>query len=883
MDAVVSNPDLAISAASFNIVDQKGRTGATGHYDPATHTGVHTRILMYSLPDEAGLKTRYKLNRRFIGRRSRRQFSAASPDVPTALSLADIDMTVGNAESMNLESDERDVNGRLLFSEANAEILTARLKRNGETVRGFMMNGQFVTDEDASAAPGGEVAGKEGMKWAGRRSWDKQEKAEKLRVAIRKSLFFQHVNARTIQYYTSYQAGEEYTGAVRAAIQDRIESASKGQVPQSVNGAIQLLMGADPDFSSINPNLIGPAIAGYVTARTDPGYQAPQGVSPFPAASPEKDKVIAQAISSYPKEVIFACLMLLSQESDPKLWTVARAVTKANRMGIAVRTQEKLDYLPKSGELMRMALLEELAYHQSWNSEFDADDLSLTAALDLPGKRVLQEELDSRRGTGNWFKRNLLNGNIVRHVMRAGELGVEMAGYGSDVGKGYEKGWGTREERDERRFWFNYAEGMSDMTSTFSLFSMMITGAMALDGGAESAAVGRDLTFDAMNISEGVSNIVRGVREIGRCVARFNKWRSLRKPENAQERRETLDDRDLGWLSSVLKALDCFVACVGCARDIASIHVTAGQSSLTVKQSENWGELLRSKGILDKIITNIRRIIRIIDDIREIVVSARRIGRIDLADTDIETAISAVQTVSPEDFAHMEGRMELRKEVRAATGEEALFETTPEKNEALEAADRQAVLGQAARENSQAQYLMALTRKQSKRNIVGASFNIATNVFEAIDDVADAVKVPLLRVFTLLAPKAIEFAGWITTTSMDRNGLATNIERMLGGSEFGGLNYPYFDEVLKRETGIVNKHYLTDLARIFASIDTHAMIKNPEASPGELELGMKVVGTMMGNVNEDSVKHVELLDLMRYAGVENPSSWRAILRNSLMA
>ncbi len=896
ISSVLTNPNTPVSAGDLSIVDYRGRTAASNTFDPVNHLKTHTNILMYSQADATtGIRTRYKLDRRFTGRRSKKQFTPQSKDVPTAVSIAQIDLTRRNAEDMNLESDERDVNGGFLYSEANAEIIGARVKRTGRTVHGFFMNGHFVSDEDASGAPNGEVADIEGMSWWRSPNWEKREKAEKLRVAIRKSLFFQHVNARTIQYYSSYQ-GDEYTGAVISAVEDRVDAASQGPGAQSLTTATQMLMGANPDFSQIVPALIGPALAGYLITKTDPTYKPPRGQKRFPVNDPKSDRVIADALQECPNELTFACLMLLSEE-DPRLWTLARNITEVNIHGIAVRTQSKLDYLPESGELMRMALIEELATRQgrglskkqmsskrkrsrAHQQETDAyqesnEELDLLGELDLPGKKVLQEELDSRRGTGNWFKRNLLNGNLIRHVLRAGELGVEVAGSISDIGGEQYSGWGNEEERAERRFWFNYAEGVSNMTSTFSIFSMMFTGAMAMEGfskhdGGAAAGMGRDLSFDVMGITEGVANVILMVKEIGKCVSKIRQWWRLRKPENAHERSETLMDRDATGLKSALRALDCMATCVSCARDIASIHVTSSGGPMSFK-NDNWGELLKSKGILDKIITNIRRIIRIIDDIREIVVSAKRIGRIDTADSEIETAIAAFDAT---DKAGLEG---MRVVFTSDIG--TMFEDESSQEEIY-----RNMLGEAASQNSQAQYLMALTRKQSKRNIVGASFNIATNVLEGVDDIVEAAKAPpLLRVFTLLAPKVVEFAGWITKTGMDRSTLSDSIERTLGDKQFAAFRYPYFDDVLKRETGIVNKHYLVDLARIFTAIDTHAMIHNPDATPGEMELGKKVAGTMFGNVNDVTVKKVKLEDLMRYAGVDGSSNWRALLRNSLMA
>ena len=106
---------------------------------------------------------------------------------------------------------------------------------------------------------------------------------------------------------------------------------------------------------------------------------------------------------------------------------------------------------------------------------------------------------------------------------------------------------------------------------------------------------------------------------------------------------------------------------------------------------------------------------------------------------------------------------------------------------------------------------------------------------------------------------------------------------MLGDKEYAKT--PYFDRVLKRETGIVSKSYLVDLARIFTSIDTHVLLNKdtPDKSAGEMELAKQVVGTLYGNVTDENVRKVKFTDLLNYSGFSGESDWRALLRNSISA
>ena len=857
---VTHDPDTAVTAASFTITDYKALDPDKPNVDTANHTKTHKKILMLTQANEGtGIKSRMKFTADLMGRMSKRQFTASDSDALTAVSYPQPREYYEEvqAEQANLESDERDINGGYLYSEQNAEILQARLKRNGQTVHGFYMNGQFVTDEDTATAPDGRVSGKEGMKWWGRRSWTKQEKAEKLRVAIRKSAFFQHVNARTIQFYTSYQADEDYTKDIDKVIAKGMETAVNGGNPMDPNTAVNNLMANPQSMDNIPAGLISYATALYIKERV-----AGNGMAVF--NDPAHDPVIAHALDRHAKELSVTALILLTDDSDPGYWTLARKIVEINP-ATASRTSARLKYLPASGETMRMTLMEELANHQQTGSDFDwADPL---AALEFPDAKVLMEELNSRRGKGNWFKRNLLNGNLLKQVFTAAEVGVHGLENASDA-SGF-MGTGrflddTKEERADRMLWFAYSQTTSNFTNVASFMSIAGVGAGALSWGLtggdpmEGATVMRDLSFDFFDVADmvgQVKNMIDGAKTLISYL--YNKFRTKTPVELVEERKKeesSLQDLDGGVLKSILKFCDSVFAFVNAGRDIASVHVTAGGGPISAANS-HWGELLATRGPLDLILTNLRRLVTIVDDIREIVVSSKRIGRIDSADADIETAIAS-------------------------------FEDMRDSDTGIMFADEEAEMGQAAVENAQAQYFMSLTRMQSRKQRSAAGWNLGANVLGGLKDLASLIPESLggsiIKAAASVLPKTAEFIGWMVgKLKYDRQNFNNNIAMMLGDASYADT--PYFNEVLKRETGIVNKHYLVDIARIFTAIDTHAMLKNPNASAGEMSLAKKVVGTLYGNVNDKSVRTIKLKDMLAYAGVSGESDWRSLLRNSLMA
>ena len=244
----------------------------------------------------------------------------------------------------------------------------------------------------------------------------------------------------------------------------------------------------------------------------------------------------------------------------------------------------------------------------------------------------------------------------------------------------------------------------------------------------------------------------------------------------------------------------------------------------------------------------------------EVVTSTKRIGRIDRADAAIETAISA-----------------LNEPQAVGQGEDTAAQ--PENEE-------QRQLGQAALDNSQAQYFMSLTKAQSRKSRSKAGWDIGSKVLSIARDsvnqfvpTVDPITASIKAVLAV-APKVVDFISWtIGQFKYDKSLFKDNIASMLGDKAYAKT--PYFDKVLQRETGIVGSAYLVDIAKIFMSIDTHALAHKPDKTAGETALARSVIGTMYGNVNEYSMKTVQLSNLMKYAGLDGASDWRAVLRNSI--
>nr|MCR5747304.1 hypothetical protein [Lachnospiraceae bacterium] len=148
----------------------------------------------------------------------------------------------------------------------------------------------------------------------------------------------------------------------------------------------------------------------------------------------------------------------------------------------------------------------------------------------------------------------------------------------------------------------------------------------------------------------------------------------------------------------------------------------------------------------------------------------------------------------------------------------------------------------------------------------------------------NVVKLP----FMLLA-QASKFVGWCIGKHHDSKHFAENVAMQLGDRKLADVKK--FDDVLRREAGIKNKHYLVDLARIYMSIDTHYMATNPRSTAGETALSMNVLAPILSlsgegedryktQTNINKLRLVKLKDVMATVGAP-ASNWRAVLRNAL--
>ncbi len=872
LNSFIADPDTAVSVGSFAKIPYKTKGNTSANEEDINNlTKTHKMIVMLTEADSGtGIRSRFKFDPSFLGARAKRQFTAADTE-ETALTGEAPGERI-HAERAGLESDRRDINGNFLFSETNAEVLHARLKRNGQTVHGFYSNGEFLTDDEEGEETedgGRRVSGKKDMKFFGRRNWDKQEQADKLRIAIRTSPFFQHVNSRTIQYYAGYDAGSDYGEAIEEAMDKRWERAEEEGFNVSRDGAYRYLADDPQKLEGVPEAIRGPFLAEYIR-------EAVKG-DEFPFDDPGADPVLTLVFSSYRKALPLTCLLLLANEEDPRLWDLARSIIVKNPNIVKARTLQKMKYLPEKGTMMRMGLLDEL-YKYGGNEDIgdeeeEDEEADILEKLQIPGKQVLEEELNNKRGAWNWIKRNLLNGKIIKHALGAANAGMKAADQISDIKKiseesGMEEKSAEEEEereeaeekekesREEREFWFSYGETMAESNNVLAILSGAGVLATNIKFGGEVAGRARDIGFQAFDVID----IVNSVIDVAKGVKKY--WKKLfseKTDEEKEKEKRALKDLDSGEARSFLAFLNKTLGLVNSARDLASYHV-ASEETWGAVVNETWGELLAFRGPLDYALTTAQNIIDIISDGIEIAADTKRIGRLMSADEDIETAINRYN--SPRD--NLPGVVDPEEE-------------------------RQRKLGQAASENSQAQYFMSLAKAQSRKQRSAAGWDIASktlsigkDTFASFVDPSGSIVGKAIKAGLSIAPKLVDFVGWtIGKLKYDRGNFNDNIASMLGDKSYAKT--PYFDKVLKRETGIVSSAYLLDTAKIFMSIDTHSLINKENPSDGEKALSKSVVGTLYGNVTDENMTDITLSDMLKYSGLSSESDWRSLLRNAIKA
>ena len=181
-------------------------------------------------------------------------------------------------------------------------------------------------------------------------------------------------------------------------------------------------------------------------------------------------------------------------------------------------------------------------------------------------------------------------------------------------------------------------------------------------------------------------------------------------------------------------------------------------------------------------------------------------------------------------------------------------------------------LGQAVSDSAQAQMFAAEGRRRARNGAIGKTVDVAANGL----DLAGTLKGSTTITGAALrgGAKIISFLGLGLDRLINFGSLKNDIELILGDRDLLGV--PGFNTVLKEETGINNKHYLRDLSKVFAAIDTHVLMKNATSS-GESDLVAEISKRVLDANEQVTAKTFN--KLIQYVGA--PKNWRSVLLESI--
>ena len=758
--------------------------------------------------DEREKKTnrvRMKLLNNFRGYTARSQYAnrAGTAMTDTGISASDRGKTsdLAAASEMNLVADERAKNGSYLVSENSAKIYTARTKTiGGQEVKGFFHNGQFISSDYTAMQDQSQSSMFRSP------NWKEAAEEEQVRMAIRRSDFFDHINSGTIQYYMTYNAEEQFE---KVKVQDALKKANeKTEIPDTMLAMKLLDAYVDPTSD----------------AATDlqAGHDGPTltRLSNVVAAAAANDKKFASQLG-----------ILLLAEDDPALWSIAVELATA----LGGRYAARLKGIPTSGEVMRMTLLEEFANDRA----FDWTNILTSARPDRLNMHI--EDLDARRAgffSLTNLRQSFWDGTLLGTIsgtFGAASKDVKKMKFDGDiktVTAGFKK---------------DYANLVSATSTNVAFFVPAIplivekaTTNFELDDGKVS-----EETETTMNAIATAQSTLGFIQDIAKLVDQIKKLR------NNAKKGEPVGPVIEKLLKTVVDLISDVLDIIGYWLDAAAFKAVTSV----------FGIIKDIFGLARNIVTTVRTTIEI--------------NKIKESEAEVSTALT--------DYKKKEGILNAGNPDAAIS--ESRLATSSEK------------MGFSATQNSQGQYFLTLAKSRARRARKDAISGIVSKSIDAIasglsfgSDVAAWFN-PIAFPFKL-AGKVSSFIGWSIGKLHDSDHFYENIAAALGNPGYADL--AGFDAALKRETGIRNRHYLVDLARIFMAIDTHHLVRKADKTDGETALAINLMqpyiemagkgderfeDPLLKGENLERFKYVKLQKLLEAVG--GPGNWRAVLRSSI--
>ena len=905
-------PKKAVKDGSLNAVDGNNRLikyHRTMTFE-AFAEGVESAL---DEGETTGPRIRLKMKADFSSYKAKRQYvKFGSKDTEV------VDMTkeqqIADAEGLTLIADEKGSNNEYIYSDKSAKIHQVRKGFfTRQKMNGIVMGGRFISDDENartmkdtnSLSALDSIPVINGISAIGNLVNSVSEQnmidEERVRTAIRRSDFFRHVNAATIQYYAGYDVEGSFKNNIKTtedlqqsiedinkleelkARKDQLDAQSQNEEADNAdeedddneiihlddlneddeqeeeNGGDKAGEKKKIDIDNINldelkPEDLTPKLYEKLKKKFDvKSLDAMTAASDLYIALTDGNADYANAAAALANEDIRAnydivignkakardlAIMLLSTDSI-MCWDVARRIA----IDLGGSTKIKVEkYLPPNGEVMRAGLLNEFTTDRS----FDIWDLSKSTRPDR--LNMYMEDLEARRGgffSSTNLKQSFFNGSLLTPISDL---------FTATVKDSAGMGWAANES----------------FSSVFNAFNQnyisLISACSGLDGfnfaflGVESIATiagafETDKNGNSMERARGnqMGAILTEVKLMYSLVILIRKIVQAAKNEQMAGKAKAL-------LITTL-SMKC-LSLIGTMLNFVQKWITNLPAPVKAAFSMTFN-----------IITIITSTFNIIAAVLTLIKTSQEINKIQESDKEMETALTDFQSSRKDKNIILNpGNLKNIDEEELAT----LAQKT----------------GLAAMKNTQFTNMSMLARSRAGRERKMAGHSIAQNTI-AITRGATGLANPVTAIPLNIMGQAAKFVAWVHGKLHDREHFVENIAMMLGDKKLAHASN--FDAALKRETGIKNRHYLVDLARIFTAIDTHALINKPEKTAGEQALVITAMSPYMSAVNGekserfkgdnlqanlDALKKLKLAQIMGFTG--GPANWRAVLRNSVM-
>ena len=835
LEKLIDNPYLN---ANVQIKNKKTGRGTT---DEALLKS-HNKITLLSEKDNRGMHIRYKLNENFEGYKAARQFKTNDPTALTERSrFVNKKLIRADKFAVRLKVDKLDAGQKLINSEDNLEIIQAKTKFlfTGKKVNGVYLNGEFLS-ADRSV-----IKGDKDSYTVGRlNTWKYTAQKEKVRKAVLKADAFRLINAKTIQVAAGYEANK----TSRASdIQDDMKKAFAKRCGLSENEINKLfdqsfennifnkrttkltgkeadwektLLGNDENKKKELPGEVKIKVA-YDVIRKE--INADRKNLKNIAKKTTRIGKAFDVVSKDQKSVIELSLLLLSDDSHPEFWDMAKEICTnhmPHKFGLSVNEKKDNATMKRAvnygraekGQMMRMALIDELNTHRK---NFDLTNL-FGAMMPTRYKQYV-EDLETKRGFANMLKLKAVDGTFLKFV---GDIFDSVYSVGHDMEY-------LDSLADRQMFIANIYMGA--VTSCMNLGAITQGTAFGLseiagDEEYEDEKGNKHHTADDRKFSIGMFFTM--VKNLSILIKAVNTWKDKRNNETKRKAENEPDyDPKLDYASTRGKYREIMF-------NLVSLAATMGTEC--------------AKFVGNSLAKNICSVVK--------------------------NALSAYQSELETDAA--------TQQVMRIDKAEKDFETLATKDK--KTVDDDAML-ELLEKNSQLQYGLSLAKKKSMDD---AGTNALKTLKYRVKTVISALKTAKIdKLFPPLV--IIDAAWTIATTILETGqemyqhstSVTQNVEKMLG-KKFKDVNRTVLSKVLKREAGIVSSHYLPDLAKIFMAINTHQFMQKAETG-AEKKLGSKIATTLLNNKNytEDKLKKVKSKDLMKAMGVKG--NFKKILTHAL--